>query len=318
MLLGVGLVAGSCGLAMVAPAIGALALVRVVQGVGFSTFFVANFAYVIDLVPEARRGWALGIYGVSGLASTALAPLLGEWVIRRFGFPPLFAVSLGLALVAMVMVHGMREHRHGEQPPVRGLDMVREGAADLVQRHMAVAVFFGLGTGTVFAFLPTFAEDLGVTTLALFYTAYAGAAMAVRIFGGRLIDTRGRRAVIVPSMFVQAVAAGLLAAVAFGVTRTSRLPVVPFLALAGLMSGGAHGFVYPGLAALVADQAPATRRAAVVGVFSAVFLVGHAAGAFVFGYVTHGFGYGVMWTVLAVLLLLGAYLSVGLAAQHRT
>jgi MFS family permease len=316
MLLGVGLVAGSCGLAMVAPAIGALAVVRIVQGVGFSAFFVANFAYVIDLVPPARRGWALGIYGVSGLASTALAPLLGEWVIRRFGFPPLFAVSLVLALVALVMVHGMREDRHGEQPPARGLDMVREGVADLVQRHMAVAVFFGLGTGTVFAFLPTFAEELGVTTLALFYTAYAGAAMAVRVFGGRLIDTRGRRAVIVPSMFVQSAAAALLAALAFGVTRTSRLPVVPFLAIAGLMSGGAHGFVYPGLAALVADQAAETRRAAVVGVFSAVFLVGQATGAFVFGYVTHGFGYGVMWTALAVLLLLGAYLSVGLAAQH--
>jgi MFS family permease len=317
MLLGVGLVAGSCGLAMAAPAIGALALVRVVQGVGFSAFFVANFAYVIDLVPPARRGWALGIYGVSGLASTALAPLLGEWIVRRFGFPPLFAVSLLLALVAIVMVYGMREDRHGEQPPARGLDMLRDGVADLVQRHMAVAVFFGLGTGTVFAFLPTFAEDLGVTTLALFYTAYAGAAMAVRVFGGRLIDTRGRRAVIVPSMFVQAAAAALLAGLAFGVTRTSRLPVVPFLAIAGVMSGGAHGFVYPGLAALVADQAPETRRAAVVGVFSAVFLVGQASGAFVFGYVTHGFGYGVMWTALAVLLLVGAYLSVGLAVERR-
>ena len=46
-----------------------------IQGIGFSAFFVANFSYVIDLVPPARRGWALGIYGVSGLASTALAPL---------------------------------------------------------------------------------------------------------------------------------------------------------------------------------------------------------------------------------------------------
>ncbi|MBI2218289.1 MAG: MFS transporter [Candidatus Rokubacteria bacterium] len=316
MVLGVGLVALSSLIAVLVPAVGVLALVRAVQGVGFSAFFVANFSYVIDLVPPARRGWALGIYGVSGLASTALAPLLGEWIIRRFGFRPLFVVSLMLALVAMALVHGVREHRRGEQPPVRGVEWLREGLVDVFQRHMTVAVFFGLGSGTVFAFLPTFAEALGVTTLALFYTAYAGAAMVVRVFGGRLIDTRGRRAVIVPSMFVQAGAAAILAGVAAAVTRTSRVPVAPFLAVAGLLSGGAHGFVYPGLAALVADRAPEARRAAVVGVFSAVFLVGQTAGAFAFGYVAHALGYAALWTILTSLLVLGSLLSFGLAGER--
>ena len=47
--------------------------------------------------------------------------------------------------------------------------------------HMAIGLFFGLGTGTIFAFLPTFAEDLGVTSVGLFYTAYAAAAMLVRV-----------------------------------------------------------------------------------------------------------------------------------------
>jgi MFS family permease len=316
MLLGVGLVASSSVLAMLAPAVGALAIVRAVQGIGFSAFFVANFSYVIDLVPPARRGWALGIYGVSGLAATGLAPLVGEWIARRWGFRPLFMLSLGLSVVAMALAYGIREHRRGEQPPVRGPEWLREGLADAFQRHMTVAVFFGLGSGTLFAFLPTFAERLGVTTLALFYTAYSGAAMAVRVFGGRLIDTRGRRAVIVPSMFVQAAAAAVLAAGAVTPAATDRVPVVPFLAVAGLLSGAAHGFVYPGLAALVADRAPQVRRAAVVGVFSAVFLVGQTAGAFVFGYVAHGLGYPTLWLVLTGLLIIGSLLSMGLREEH--
>src|SRR3989449_9917693 len=106
-------------------------------------------------------------------------------------------------------------------------------------------------------FLPTFAESLGVQTLALFYTAYALAAIGVRVFGGRLIDTRGRRAVIVPSMLMQAVATALLAITAFLVARASQTPVVAVLFLAGPLSGGAHGVLYPGLAALVTDQTPA-------------------------------------------------------------
>jgi MFS family permease len=87
--------------------------------------------------------------------------------------------------------------------------------------------------------------------------------------------------------------------------------------VAGLLSGGAHGFLYPGLAALVADQAPESRRAAAVGVFSAIWLVGQTAGAFLFGYVTHALGYGLMWTLLSAVLALGALLSLGLAEPAR-
>jgi MFS family permease len=315
MLLGVALVLASALIATFVSTVPWLALVRALQGLGFSAFFVANYSYVIDLVPVERRGWALGIYGISGMVSTALTPLVGEAIIRGFGFRPFFALCAALAVVAAVLVWPLREQARAEAPPVSGWEWARAGLADLAHRHMAVTVFFGLGTGTIFAFLPTFAESLGVTTLALFYTAYAGAAMGVRVFGGRLIDTSGRSAVIVPSMFVQVVATALLAMLGLVATQTSALPVLPVLALAGLMAGGAHGFLYPGLAALVADQAPEARRGAVVGVFSGVFLVGNAGGAFVFGYVTHALGYGRMWSLLTALLLGGAGLSLRLPAE---
>jgi MFS family permease len=313
MLIGVGLVLVSALVAFFARSISLLAVVRALQGVGFSAFFVANYSYVIDLVPPARRGWALGIYGVSGLVSTAVTPLAGEIIVRTLGFQALFALSAVVAGVALALVWPLRERPRAEAPAVRAWELARAGLGDLAHRHMAVTVFFGLGTGTIFAFLPTFAEELGVTTLALFYTAYAVAAMAVRVLGGRLIDTRGRRAVIVPSMFLQAVAAALLAALGMVVTRASTIPALPVLVVAGLMSGGAHGFLYPGLAAIVADHAPEARRGAVVGVFSAVFLVGNAGGASAFGYVAHGIGYASMWGLLTALLLAGAGLSLRLA-----
>jgi MFS family permease len=116
-------------------------------------------------------------------------------------------------------------------------------------------------------------------------------------------------------MFVQAGATALLAAIGFLVSRTSTTPVVPVLFLAGLMSGGAHGFLYPGLAALVTDRTPETRRGVVVGIFSAVFLAGQTSGAFLFGYVTHAVGYAFMWTLLTSLLVLGSTLSLKLESK---
>jgi hypothetical protein len=44
-----------------------------------------------------------------------------------------------------------------------------------------------------------------------------------------------------------------------------------------------------------------------------MFLVGNTAGAFIFGWVAHAFGYAVMWSALTVLLTIGSVLSTRLA-----
>jgi MFS family permease len=312
MLVGIACVLASTGLAAVAHTVPVLVVVRVLQGLGFSAFFVANFSYVLDLIEPARRGMALGVYGVSGFASTALAPLAGEWLIRRWGFNALFAVSGLVVVVAGGFVWRLREAQRSEVRYVRGIQWAREGIADVFRRHMAVAFFFGLGTGTLSAFLPTFAEELGVRTVGLFYTGYATAAIAVRVVGGRLIDTAGRRAVIVPSMFVLAAAAAVLAATGYAAAHRLGVPALPVVIATGILCGGAHGFLYPALAALVADEAPRARRGAVIGIFSAIFLCGQAAGAFAFGGLAHALGYALAWTVLTGFVVIGSLVSVDL------
>lgn len=312
MIAGTVLVLVAAVLAALFDSIGVLASVRVLQGFGFSAYFVAMFSHVVDLVPPSQRGWALGIYGVSGFVATAFAPLLGEFVVRRAGFRALFAMCAVLALVPLVLILRVRDTR-GPAATVPAPGWLRAGLEDVLERHMVVTFFFGLGSGTIFAFLPTFAQSLAVAGLSLFYTAYAAAAIAVRIFGGRLIDTRGRQAVIIPSMFLQLLAPALLAIVGYAVARTSTTPVVPILFVAGLVSGAAHGFLYPGLAALVTDLTPAARRATAVGVFSAMFLLGQTSGAVAFGAVAHALGYASMWTILTMFLLIGSALSMGLA-----
>jgi hypothetical protein len=62
----------------------------------------------------------------------------------------------------------------------------------------------------------------------------------------------------------------------------------------------------------VADAAPAARRGAVVGVFSALFLCGQAGGALAFGVLAHEFGYPAMWVALAGCVAAGALVSLRL------
>jgi len=305
MRLGAGLLVVSCALFVVSSPLPLLGALRALQGVAFSTFFVANYIHVVEMVPAERRGWALGIFGLSGLVSTSLAPLVGELMIRRFGFPWFFAAATVVAAGAASVVWRVQDVRPAALGARPGLHVIREGLLQLRHMHMLLAFFFGLGTGTIFTFLPTFGEFLGVTSVGLFYTAYAGAAMLVRVAGGILIDVRGRRAVIIPSMFVQTCATCMLALVALLFRPALGLPVLPFLFLAGFLAGGAHGFLYPAMSALLMDVTPERRRGSAVGIFSSVFLVGNSIGAIVFGYVAHGLGYPVMWGALTLLLAVG-------------
>jgi len=91
MLVGAIVLTVSCAAFTVTGSIPIFGVLRALHGVGFSAFFVANYLLVVELVPVERRGWALGIYGLSGLLSTSLAPLAGEFLIRRFGFRIFFA-----------------------------------------------------------------------------------------------------------------------------------------------------------------------------------------------------------------------------------
>jgi MFS family permease len=166
---------------------------------------------------------------------------------------------------------------------------------------MALGAAFGLGQGVMFTFFPTYAADLGVRWVGLFAVAYSGAALLLRATAGRLADTAGRRAVIIPAMTLQAGATFLLASLGLA-ARTLGLPAGPFLALAGLLAGAAHGLLYPALTALVVDVTPPERRGRVVGVFMAFILAGQAGGAAGFGALAHALGYGAMFAVLGMVL----------------
>ena len=81
-------------------ALGLFPLLRALQGVAFSVFFIANFTVVVDLVPPDRRGQALGIFGISGLVSGAVGPALGELLVQAAGFRGLFLAAAALPLLA--------------------------------------------------------------------------------------------------------------------------------------------------------------------------------------------------------------------------
>ena len=282
--------------------LGLFPLLRALQGVAFSVFFIANFAVVVDLVPPDRRSQALGIFGISGIVSGAVGPALGELLVQAAGFRGLFLAAAALPLLAAVISARLRlppEPRRSAPP--EGLPGLLRGILLAPRLPMTLGAAFGLGQGVMFTFFPTYALDLGVRWVGLFAVTYSGAALGVRATAGGLADTLGRRAVIIPALGLQAAATVLLAGLGL-LARSLSLPAGPSLAVAGLLAGAAHGLLYPALTALVVDVTPPERRGRMVGVFMAFILLGQAGGAAGFGHLAHLVGYGAMFAILSVVL----------------
>jgi MFS family permease len=242
-------------------------------------------------------------------ATSAVGPALGELIVDVAGFRGLFLVAAVLPLLAAGISTRLR------LPPDPPPHAIRGGLPDLLRGvlsapplPMALGAAFGLGNGVMFTFFPTYAVDLGVRWVGVFAVAYSMAALGVRATASGLVDTVGRRTIIIPALTLQAAATALLAGLGV-LVRGLGVSAGPLLGLAGLLAGAAHGLVYPALTALVVDTTPPARRGRVVGVFMAFILLGQAGGAAGFGYLANAIGYGLMFGILTLPLAAAAVLA---------
>jgi MFS family permease len=92
-----GLASVGCALA---PSIGALIALRAVQGIGAALIVPLALANVAVVVPEERRGWAIGVLATGGSTFLSLGPLLGGLLVELGGWRWVFLVGVPVALVS--------------------------------------------------------------------------------------------------------------------------------------------------------------------------------------------------------------------------
>ncbi len=269
-------------------------LLRVLQGFGYSAFFIANLTLIAEIAPPGHRAEAVGIFGISGLVSIGLAPALGELVVHAYGYQRFFLSASLLSLGCLIVIWAIKP------PPVLPVaaDPGNGWSRESVLLPLVISGIFGMGVGTLFAFFPPYAKGLGVQRVGDFFVAYACAAVGVRFLGRRWADDWGRWQVVMPALLAKAIGIFLL------------LWPGPFKAqfwIGGLI-GGAHGLLYPTLIALIVDRVPSGGRGRVLGLFSGAIVLGSSFGPIVMGVVAERIGYQAMFGVTGLLPVLGVVL----------
>jgi predicted MFS family arabinose efflux permease len=166
---------------------------------------------------------------------------------------------------------------------------------------LVISGIFGISIGTLFAFFPPFAKGVGgVERVGGFYIAYACSGIGLRLLGRRWADKWGRWQVVIPALLLYAL--GLFLLVWPGPLE-AQLWV-------GALTGGAHGLLYPTLAALHMDQVEPGRRGRMLGLFSGAIVLGNSVGPMTMGVVAEEIGYYGMFGLTGILPLVGIFLIV--------
>jgi predicted MFS family arabinose efflux permease len=271
-------------------------VVRMLDGAATTMWYTALFTHAADLVPVERRTEGLAIFGVSGLVAIGLGAQSGDMILAYTSYRGLFLGALGLALLGLTFCLPLRDVQstQGEQR-----EPTRHVLAAAVQRNLVpvwlAALAFFIAVVALFAFMKTFVATTGAGSVGAFFVAYAGVAVALRVFAGRLPDRLGMRRTLGVAMSSYAAGLGVLS-----VANTSGDVIT-----AGLLCGAGHGYSFPVLLSLVVSRARSGERGAATAFFTTLDWIGLLVAGPVVGFAIERAGYSAAFTGLALLLAIG-------------
>jgi MFS family permease len=310
--------------------------VRVMQGAVDGTARVALFALVFDILPEGRRGEAMALFSLSGQGPAAVGPLVGEALLKYFGFDVLFCVAAMLCLVAAAATamlpddhlrDRLRDHLDDHKndhpddhalhshPPADALSDERSpgastqrfGSAETVgyralifDRNLmplwVVAFAFTFTISSRLSFVAPFAYHKGITQVGWYFAVYSGIAVALRLFGGNVLDRLGIERILGPAMGLLGIGVAILA-----LTGTSGA-----LLGAAVLGGVGHSYAYPALSAMIIAHTPAGAFGRSSVVYTSVFDSASMLAPYLLGIIASLWGYAPMFVIAGLVSVCAA------------
>lgn len=184
---------------------------------GISTGFkpTGTTAYISDLVPDNRRGEAMGIIGFTSSSGMALGPTFGSYVRLTWGFDWMFWLSGLIALASLLVILNMKETLPKKNKKKLTWSFLKINKHDFYEpRALKPAIVFflyALSFGGVYTLIPDFTNHLGISNKGLFFTLSVGVSTISRIISGKMSDKKGRLPVLMVGLFLNLIGLLLLA-----------------------------------------------------------------------------------------------------------
>jgi MFS family permease len=281
-----------------------LIALRAFHGISIAAFTTAYSTLVVDLSPVSQRGEIIGYMSLVQPIGVALGPAVGGLLQEQVGYPPLFCLASGLAVLSLIGataigeagvqvckgagVQGSRGEVEDISPEAANVPFWRLLLSPRLGIPTLVMLLIGLAFGALSTFVPLYIRETKVDlNPGWFYTAAAIASFSLRLFIGRASDRYGRGLFITASLVCYSGAMLML---------SQANTAVAFL-LAGAIEGSGGGIFFPMMIALISDRSSSTERGRVFALCVGGFDLGMAIAGPVFGSVAQQLSYQGIFTI---------------------
>ncbi|OBA50459.1 MFS transporter permease [Kocuria sp. ICS0012] len=304
----------ACALYLPAGSLPVLIGVRLLHGFGYAFASTAVMTIAQSVIPDSRRGEGTGYFALGTTLATAVGPALGLFLVGSLNYTWLFWTTLVTAVLGLVLGVFLREplvkreaQANQEMDKQRAAFSLSDIAHPAVLPIGSFMLVVGVCYAGVITYLNAYAEVRGVTTgAALFFVAYAVAMLIMRLVLGKVQDQRGDNVVVYLGLVCFAVALGILA-----VANQDWQVVV-----AGAMTGLGYGTLMPAAQAIAVSAVPAHKLGTGISTLLLLMDVGVGVGPVILGLLLSAAGFGAMYAVLAVLVVVAAVLYHAVHGRH--
>lgn len=242
---------------------------------GFSTGFFPTgaTALVTDIIPDEKRGNAMGIFGTFISLGMGVGQGTTSLVVDHFGDNGLFASALILVLISFALLYYTRETlTYPEKFKFKALALKKD---EIIERNVLpvaiVMLLSSMCTGIVLVLSPDISEALKSGNKGTFFIYSVVSTILVRLFTGGISDKYGRPITLVFGMSLLALSMLLVGFANSYFTFIS----------ASVIFGIATGICSPTIFAWTADLSPTERRGIGAGTMFIALEIGICAGSIV-------------------------------------
>lgn len=219
---------------------------RILHAAGMALISTGALFQLIQSVPLRLRGRVMGYFGLPGFIMMGLGPVIGEWLVYRWGFQAvLLSIPLVFLAISWFLWRLPRPEASGTSVgPSTFLHGLRESVAPL-KPVLLFSVLFGFSFSAWNSFIaPAVYGKVGAGGVSAFGLGYGIGAILTRLSFSHRLDHGVRRYASIST----------LALYGFSLAWIPHAGSSHVLLGLGLACGMAHGTYYPSLSSIAAER----------------------------------------------------------------
>jgi MFS family permease len=276
-----------------------LIMVRFLHGLTWGLTTTSNSTLAGDIIPSEKRGEGFGYFGVATTAGMAIGPLIGSFIMQRWGYQAMFLAGFSISIISVLLAGMMRYEKYS--PPV-GLNFSWRG---LLEKRTMIPAFnlliTSLSYGGLLSFVALYGSEIGIENPSGFFLIYALGIITARFSAGKAVDREGPRKIIIICLSMLIIGFPLLALV--------RNPFGFYFS--AVVLGFGHGVMWPTFQTMINNIVPPHRRGAANSTAFMAMDLGMGLGMIIAGYISQ------QLSISAAFLFCSAFCAIGLALFLR-